>query len=286
MAKLYDDYVKRLADQFDANLTQISVGYNFDYGDEYEIAICKTLRSVLPDKYGICRGYLVAADGRIAGDDIIIYDKFHLPLLRPLDGEQYAQKQKVPVESVYAYIEAKHGLVLEGNGQGSISKAFEQVGRVKELLNTRQAVALRTINRFIHLPTTPATPEGYPDRRNPSYAMIFARHVKQRANDAPIDDATEILEGLKSIDLDVKSDAAPDLIVLGKSCLIHPVGGTEDKPVCRSPFYGSTGNRYLTQKPVDRSFGVALLFLMAALEYMEVGRMNWGELVVDAFKPE
>lgn len=286
MAKLYDDYVKRLADQFDANLTQISVGYNFDYGDEYEIAICKTLRSVLPDKYGICRGYLVAADGRIAGDDVIIYDKFHLPLLRPLDGEQYAQKQKVPVESVYAYIEAKHGLVLDGDGQGSISKAFDQVGRVKELLNTRKAVALNTINRFVHLPTTPSTPEGYPDRRNPSYAMIFARNVKQKANDTPMDDASEILKGLKNIDLDVKSDAAPDLIVLGKSCLIHPVGGPESRPVCRSPFYGSTGNRYLTQSPVDRSFGVALLFLMAALEYMEVGRMNWGELVVDAFKPE
>ena len=35
--------------------------------DEYEIAICRVLRHILPLKYGVCRGFVVANDGTKAG---------------------------------------------------------------------------------------------------------------------------------------------------------------------------------------------------------------------------
>ena len=46
--------------------------------------------------------------GNTAGDDIITYDQELYPTLRFLDSDnQYAQKEQIPVEVVYAYIEAK-----------------------------------------------------------------------------------------------------------------------------------------------------------------------------------
>jgi len=229
---------------------------------------------------------VVAADGTIAGDDVIIYDRFHLPTLRTLGEEQYALKHKVPVESVYAYIEAKHGLVVKGTEGGSVTKAVDQVRKVKGLINQRKSVPLNTINRILHLPTTPKTPEGYPNLRNPAYAIIFARTVKITKNSSPIEDTSKISAAINEIDLDIDHETAPDLIVLGKSCLMHPVEGTEANPKCRSPFMRPTTTRYLTQSPDGLAFGASLLFLMAALEYMEVGRISWDELVFDAFKSD
>jgi hypothetical protein len=42
---MYHDYVKTLSKRFEANLTSIEVGQNFEYGPEFEIAnpVCKLL---------------------------------------------------------------------------------------------------------------------------------------------------------------------------------------------------------------------------------------------------
>lgn len=59
-------------------------------------------------KYGICRGFVVDRHGNTAGDDIITYDQELYPTLRFFDSDnQFAQKEQIPVEVVYAYIEAK-----------------------------------------------------------------------------------------------------------------------------------------------------------------------------------
>ena len=50
----------------------------------------------------------------MARDDIIIYERNRFPLLRLINESDFCRKQQVPVESVYAYIEAKHSLTLEG----------------------------------------------------------------------------------------------------------------------------------------------------------------------------
>ena len=69
------------------------------------MSVCKFLRRFLPLKYGICRGFVVDRHGNT---DIITYDQELYPTLRFLDSDnQFAQKEQIPVEVVYAYIEAK-----------------------------------------------------------------------------------------------------------------------------------------------------------------------------------
>jgi len=64
----------------------------------------------------VSRGFIETADGNMARDDIIIYERSRFPLLRLINESDFCRKQQVPVESVYAYIEAKHSLTLEGEG--------------------------------------------------------------------------------------------------------------------------------------------------------------------------
>src|SRR5580692_9222880 len=101
----YDGFVKNLAARFDEALNEIAAVYNFDFGNEFEVAICKVLRRAIPHRYGICRGFVVNAEGQAAGDDIIIYDRIRFPTLRALGQEDYSLKEKIPIEAVYAYIE-------------------------------------------------------------------------------------------------------------------------------------------------------------------------------------
>ena len=63
---LYDNYIKQLADRFSTELNSIRAGYNFDLGDEFEIAVCRVLRIILPSQFGIFRGFVVAQDGKRA----------------------------------------------------------------------------------------------------------------------------------------------------------------------------------------------------------------------------
>lgn len=59
----YGDYLDNITHRCASLLGDISAGYNFDYGVEFEIALCHLLRAVLPSKYGICRGFVVSFDG-------------------------------------------------------------------------------------------------------------------------------------------------------------------------------------------------------------------------------
>src|SRR6266851_5063767 len=126
---LYDGYLQNLNKRFEEALSEIEAHHNFEYGDEFEIALCKVFRRALPQMYGICRGYVVDADGMVAGDDIIIYDRARFPTLRALGDEDYARLEKIPIEAVYAYIEAKHTLELEGESRSSLTKAVDQLGK-------------------------------------------------------------------------------------------------------------------------------------------------------------
>jgi hypothetical protein len=64
----------------------------------------------------VSRGFIETADGNMARDDIIIYERNRFPLLRLINESDFCRKQQVPVESVCAYLEAKHSLTLEGGG--------------------------------------------------------------------------------------------------------------------------------------------------------------------------
>jgi hypothetical protein len=68
---MYRDYIRTLSQRFEANISYIQYVYGFDMGDEFEVAICKTLRAALPQKFGICRGHVVGRCGEQAGDDMV-----------------------------------------------------------------------------------------------------------------------------------------------------------------------------------------------------------------------
>lgn len=77
-AYLYKGFIKTLSERFAENLSSIQYVYGFDAGPEFENAICRTLRSALPQRCGICRGHVVDRDGNQAGDDIVIMIVFFI----------------------------------------------------------------------------------------------------------------------------------------------------------------------------------------------------------------
>jgi hypothetical protein len=98
----------KLSAKFKSRFDEISAVHNFEFGNEFEVAICESLREFLPEKFGICRGYAVSKDGEKAGDDIIIYDAINFPTLKFKKRNDFSSKEEIPIEAIYAYIEAKH----------------------------------------------------------------------------------------------------------------------------------------------------------------------------------
>ncbi|NLX95611.1 MAG: hypothetical protein GXY83_05495 [Rhodopirellula sp.] len=61
-------------------------------------------------------------------------DRDRFPTLRIVEQEGFERKESIPLEAVYAYIEAKHTLHLQGDDGRSITRACQQVAAVKFLL--------------------------------------------------------------------------------------------------------------------------------------------------------
>ena len=144
----YRNYLESLAKAFKYRFEPISTYYNFDSGDEFENALCYVLREILPSKYGICRGHVIPAEGQSAGDDMVIFDKERFPTLRLFPQESYDRKQDIPIEAVYAYIEAKYTLHINGgiNDGQSLIKAWSQVAAVKVICEKREP----RLPEFVH----------------------------------------------------------------------------------------------------------------------------------------
>src|SRR5436305_11095350 len=115
---LYHDYVLTLSQRMAASFTTIAAEFGFDYGVEFEIAVCDVLQSALPDRFGVCRGFVTDSGGKSAGDDILIFDRSRFPTLHLRPAFSYARKEFVPIEAALCYIEAKHNLDISGDGDG------------------------------------------------------------------------------------------------------------------------------------------------------------------------
>jgi hypothetical protein len=262
--------------------------YSFDLGPEFEIAVCKTLRAALPQKFGICRGHVVTASGDQAGDDIIIYDQVRFPTLRALDEEDYARKEWIPIEAVYAYIEAKHAINLTGSDGSSLQKAINQVKAVKKLCLTRTEVSHTQILPFLQLPEDFMLDRGhgYPSFANPLFTMIVARQIrekegkKQYLNDAvTINEQTIAQRGVYEV------EDRPDAMVLGNGVIALPVIDQEP-PAFRSPFFEPKSSRTHLLTVPEISIGIGLMLLLFALDYIQLGRLPWERMVFDCFNPQ
>jgi len=274
---LYDNFVRRITDNFHAAISEIEAEYNFDYGSEFEVALCKTLRRVLPQKFGICRGFVIDQTGETAGDDIIIYERLRFPTLRSLEDD-YTRKEKVPIEAVFAYIEAKHTLQIKGEGPGSLLKAISQTAKVKELCNKRKPVPLTQINPSLNAANLNVTaPEGFPPIRNPMYTMILARRVCLLESSGVTNDSQAIAEAM--LTCGITATVKPDLIVAGESNVMYPGIWRNEKTVLLSPFLFGDGVQLVGRITNGLSLGVALVHLLWALDLIELGKMSWSNIL-------
>ena len=280
----YRNYVLTLSKKVAANLSTIETEHNFEYGSEFEIAVCQVLRSALADRFGIARGYVVNADGNAAGDDIVIFERSRFPTLALRDRDDYARKEFIPIEAVYCYIEAKHTLNLEGTDPQSFSYACEQISRVKELCSSRPSLSPNQIAPYLNVGAgiTASTPPDFPTILNPMFCVLLARQVRRKKGDEVITDPGEIESILTG--LNISSKEAPDIIILGENNLILPtlpdeqMGGSK----LRSPFFIPGRSRYHIAKVDGGAFGVGLISIMAALDWIQLGVMPWHKILVDA----
>ena len=95
----YWDYLKNFAKRFQDRFDQIAARHNMKLGDEFETAVCKIIRDVVPNRFGVCRGYVVNDAAEAAGDDIIIFDRDRFPTLRLLPQNDFSKLEDIPVES-------------------------------------------------------------------------------------------------------------------------------------------------------------------------------------------
>ncbi|KAA3656345.1 MAG: hypothetical protein DWQ04_31385 [Chloroflexi bacterium] len=281
----YKDYVSTLSKRLEAALSTIETEHNFEFGSEFEIALCQTLRMALAERFGISRGYVVDMLGEARGDDIVIYEQARFPTLAMRERNNFSRKEFVPLEATYSYIEAKHTINLEGNDPQSLLKACEQVSKVKELASTRPAITPSQIGPYLNMGSLfkANMPPDFPETLNPMFGIIFARHVRSSKGKPKITDAEEIQSILTQIS--ISTTYAPDLIILGENNVILPVLPNNDESrSLRSPFFIEGKSLYHPIVVDGVAFGIGLLSLMAALDWIQLGVMSWHKILVNALK--
>ncbi|HHT9109008.1 MAG TPA: DUF6602 domain-containing protein [Candidatus Wunengus sp. YC64] len=281
---LYNDFIKKLSERFKEHLNKIEVEYNFEYGDEFETALCRLLRSTLPNKYGICRGFVVDAGGEKAGDDIILYAQDRFPTLRQGLGLDFSIKEQIPIEAAYAYVETKYTLVLKGESPSSLQKAVKQVERVKELCSRREPVELSSFDPYVEN-LIKVNPSLEYQIRNPMYGVILAHQVRLESKSEILSNPEQInaflIEALKSLELN--KYYAPDLIITGDSNIVTPAVLRQDGLCTYSQFF-SEGKSFGTRVVQDVAFGIGLMCLFFALDWIRLGKLPWKEIFSDALQ--
>lgn len=288
---IYADYVMSLNERALEALSQIDAGTNLDLGPEFEYAVWHWLRQAIPSKYGVCRGYVVNRDGSTAGDDLIVYDRVHFPVLRATGEPQFDRKEKIPVEAVYGYIEAKHVLALEAasddaKGQ-TLETAVKQVARAKALLRTRAATRFPAELRGPHR-------KGYPEREDWPFGAIVCKGIRQKKGQPEIEDPGQVEDLLKVAigKVGVPIEDRPNLIIAGTKCVVVPGLGLPSPPGVEGHHYQPVP--FVTNECVflaaglkDRiGFGFGLAAMLHAFENITLPDFDWADVLNDAWFSE
>ncbi|WP_198283235.1 DUF6602 domain-containing protein [Sphingomonas sp. PAMC 26617] len=276
MGKAYDDFAGKLSRKVTARLSMIEAQYNFDLGDEYEVALCEVLADILPARYGVCRGSLVTFEGEQAGDDLIIYDRMAFPTLRSSISPNFAIKEKVPVEAAFAYIECKHRVEIGATLQKSaaLAKAVEQVRAAKALAAKRRSNPnpnYKEQQRF-QRPKWDHLPAYLPELKNELFGVVFARQS------AFAKGAT------KAGGIQIGGDFAPDLVILGDDLLFTPSALLDADGIKASLFYSSFFFPYLRDEHVEgAAIGLGLLTLLHVISWMDLLPIDYGQVLNAGF---
>lgn len=272
---LYDDYIKNLTTKIVKKFDDISAEYNFDLGHEFENALCKILRDFLPNRYGICRGFVVSSIGVKEGDDIIIYDRDRFPTLRLLEKDNFEIKEQIPIEAVYAYIEAKHSLTSD-----AFTKSISQIVKVKKLCATRDKQKLYQIDPYVDTNLRPPYQiEHLPEYRNPIFTMVFSRFGLENKN-VNSDDIEKFLK--TELEKLTKEDFEffPELIIAGNNNFLSTAfqKNSENKPTLFHLFDRENCG-YQVVKSEGIAFGIAFAHLIAAMDWIRLGKMPWENII-------
>jgi hypothetical protein len=267
---MYRDWLGSMARRFQARFDEILTGHNFDYGPEFEIALCQVLEKILPKRAGICRGYIVSQDDQMVGDDIIIFDANRFPVLRSL-GNDLSQKEQVPAEAVLAYIEAKHTLYLYGDGGQSLTKAMAQTMAIKQIVRT--PLEHRNMIPGLDLGPQVKRPPTLPDIKNPWYTAIWSRRSDWGNNDK------RILS--PQFANSVPAAFRPDMIATDEGCLLPCAvtrrEGESPRMEVRPFICPATEHTWSDIKNVG--LGVAAVHLLWAIEWMVLSEIPWNPMM-------
>ncbi|WP_008311961.1 DUF6602 domain-containing protein [Leptolyngbya sp. PCC 6406] len=261
----YNGYVHKLSRRVLARLTGIEALYNFDLGDEFEVAMCHVLSEILPAKFGVCRGFVVSEDGSIAGDDIVIFDRLLCPTLRSNEGISYASKDQIPVEAVYAYIECKHSI----RSDDTFQKAVEQVRTVKSLVLAR--TPLRNPNYAkegpIYNGQVQDWPRVWPRLRNQPFGVILSREWN----------GCELSEV-------VSDDHTPDLVILGADSVMTQYARLGPDGIKGSLFHDPRHFAKLqTEQVKGKAFGIGIVTLLQAIGWQCLLPIDWTGLIASEY---
>jgi hypothetical protein len=266
-----------------AELSTISAEHGFDYGPEFETALCRILRLMLPDRFGVCRGFLVNQLGDMAGDDIIIYESARFPTIGLRNKDDFSRKEQIPIEAAYAYIEAKHTLNIHGSDPQSLGKACEQVSAAKTLVSQRPSVDYKKLGPYMKLPPQMnlTSPDHYPEIQNPFFTLVISRNVRPTANTEYLNDGKEIVGHLSKEK--ITTTERPDLIVLGNHVIILPVIPFDTTNVGYvSSFFIKGKSDYHVVDASGIAYGVAVLSILSALDWINLGVLPWKETIGNA----
>lgn len=263
----YDNYPQRLSKQVESRFLEIEAIYNFEFGDETEVALCQILTNILPDKFGVCRGFVISKDGERAGDDIIIYDKMNFPLIRQSRLNDFSLKQQVPIESVYAYIECKNSI----EKQDILDKALAQVKEVKTLLFSRNLKSnpKYEVDGPMYQGTVRDWPRQEPEYINQPFTMIFTR---KWCNSLEIEECTDL--------------NTPDLLVLGQNEIATQKINLGPDGIKGALFFDYKHFAPLQKESTNNnSFGISIIMLLQALNKIELVKIDWFEILNSELSP-
>lgn len=268
----YNGWLGEVSTKFQRRFEEIRTNFNFEYDDEFELAIAETLAKIVPTRVGICRGFVVSQDGTTKGDDIILFDKSRFPTLRFLTDDLRA-KQYVPAEAVLCYIEAKYSLYLKDTGASSgqtLEKALKQTSDIRML--ARKEVPLKEIFPGINLGNNLSitTDElGHATTRNPYYTAIISGRVYKSSLDKTDPTDVQLAEAMKSIE----GCYAPDCICAGHLLALPSYHQLEPDEYQIRQFM-IPGNELLFCTPKN-ALGIAVAHLLWAIEHLQLGRIDW-----------
>lgn len=263
--KPYDGFVERLSKKALLRLGEIESVHSFGLGEEFEVALCHLLTECLPERFGVCRGFVVNREGDKAGDDLIVFDKLSFPVLRRMEDNRFATKQYVPIEAVYCYIECKHSLT----SASVFTKALDQTAKVKKLLFQRigKSNPDYEVEEPVHNGKVLGWPRSFPKLKNQPFCAIFSRNASNFFPDEMPKDHT-----------------SPDLIVMGEDHIATQTVKRDVDGMKTALFFDDLNGTPLVKEHVPgNAFGIGIITLFYALGWLELKEIDWATVLNSSY---